>query len=841
MSVSPRQPRLAVIVGNHITGDSRVQKIALAAAYAGWEVLLLGRSSARKAKSEMGPVRVVRVPIPRREVKRRFRFVQRPDEVTRQIQIRELTARIGSTVGRPGLGPALVRTALRTVLRLGTGAYAAKRTVYQWQERRWRERRPDGDWRIDMPSLLDLDAAFGPVIEKFRPDVIHANDITMIGVAARSAARLRNRGWTCRWLYDAHEYVRGVDWRSALRSSAYHALEKEYIGQADAVVTVSPELAAILEDAYRLEETPLVVRNAPVRSVIGATIERAGLREVCGLASDVPLLVYAGWIDAQRGLDTAVTGLARLPGVHLALVVGKRTPALEQLLELGDELGVGDRIHVVPYVPQAQVPDFLASADLGLICFRKTPNCEVSLPTKLPEYLHAGLPVVTSDVATVTKFVEATGVGEVFTATDPATFATAVAAALDRRADLAARITPDLLDELSWEHQSAGLLGLYRKLSGKKPRIAVGNPTWQVRERDKGTSENPWTALDDSTPIRLGLGPANYAGQLATFAQAISKERRDVSMEVFMAKAATSTFDYPADVTFGPGRYGQVAFQVEQVGRIAGRYTHLLADAFLPVLGHLNGDHIGADLPALRRAQIQVALLAHGSEIRHPGRHMERHPTSLFRAAPEGFVERMTKTAERNARTAAESGLPCFVTTPDLLDDLPQAVWVPLVVDVDAWACPEPVLERARPIVLHAPSKRWTKGTGDIVPILEELHERKVIEFRLAEKVNWSQMREQVWEADIVVDQFAIGAYGTFACEAMSAGKPVIAYLSDGVADALGEHPIVNAVPATLAETVERLLDDRDAGAELGRRSAAFARAVHGGTQTVSALKEFLQ
>ncbi|GAA3317058.1 hypothetical protein [Nonomuraea dietziae] len=43
MSSPAARPRLAVIVGNAITGDSRVQKTALAAARDGWEVTLVGR------------------------------------------------------------------------------------------------------------------------------------------------------------------------------------------------------------------------------------------------------------------------------------------------------------------------------------------------------------------------------------------------------------------------------------------------------------------------------------------------------------------------------------------------------------------------------------------------------------------------------------------------------------------------------------------------------------------------------------------------------------------------------------------------------------------------------
>ncbi|CAM5669585.1 Glycosyltransferase involved in cell wall bisynthesis OS=Streptomyces microflavus OX=1919 GN=Smic_23960 PE=4 SV=1 [Streptomyces microflavus] len=57
-----KRPELAVIVANGITGDSRVQKTALAAARAGWDVTLIGRSTCKKREQAwFGPVKVIRV------------------------------------------------------------------------------------------------------------------------------------------------------------------------------------------------------------------------------------------------------------------------------------------------------------------------------------------------------------------------------------------------------------------------------------------------------------------------------------------------------------------------------------------------------------------------------------------------------------------------------------------------------------------------------------------------------------------------------------------------------------------------------------------------------------
>ncbi|MER6910890.1 glycosyltransferase [Streptomyces sp. NPDC000594] len=881
MAPAPR-PTLAVVVANGITGDSRVQKTALAAAHAGWEVTLVGRAGGKKPEhSWLGPVRVVRLPVGNRMERlvnaRRSRGGPRArltqwgirdraalDQIrdAHRVWVREQTTRIGYLGASPLTAP------LRIWVRARRAAHRLRVRAYRWEQRR-KAPRTSGDWRRDHPTLLDLDLAFGPFIEELAPDVIHANDITTIHTAARAAARLRARGSRCAWLYDAHEYIAGIAWdRPALRS-ALPAVEREYIHRADAVVTVSADLARLLHRDHRLPEVPAVVRNTPVRAAVGGFAGRVCVRAACGLAPDVPLMVYAGWIAPDRGLATVVEALTELPGHHLALVAGRRSAGLTALRVRAEELGVRHRVHVLPYVPPHQVPDYLSGADLGLIPFHRLPNTENSLPTKAGEYLHARLPIVTSDTRATAAFVLDRGVGEVFTAEDPASFAAAVRRADAHREALRARISDALLTELSWEHETGTLLTLYTRISGRTPGAPLPRPSWDTEERraavphrptalsapgtDAGAGvpaeappgapdapERDWRPLGP-TRVRLGLAPANYAGQLAAFAAAVTRRHTDVSAEVVKHRTAPEKHDYPADVYIDGAALRNLDVQLELVHRTVRRYTHLLADAFRPVFGPLNGVSVEGDLAALAHAGIKVALLAHGSEVRDPARHRARIPHSLFRDAPDGYENSLTAQSVRNRRIAAEAGLPVFVTTPDLLLDLPMAVWAPLVVDTAAWACDRPVMERPRPLVVHAPSARWSKGTDRVLPLLDSLHERRIIDFRLLEGVPRARVAELVRSADLVIDQFAIGTYGTFACEGMAAGRPVIAHMDEETVAVCGVRPpIVDATPDTLGTVLERLLDDRAAAARIGTECAAFARAHHDGTATAAALAPFL-
>ena len=57
------------------------------------------------------------------------------------------------------------------------------------------------------PEAIDIEIAFGDLIDRLEPDVVHAHDMHVIGVAARAAGRAKLRGKHLKVVYDAHEYV----------------------------------------------------------------------------------------------------------------------------------------------------------------------------------------------------------------------------------------------------------------------------------------------------------------------------------------------------------------------------------------------------------------------------------------------------------------------------------------------------------------------------------------------------------------------------------------------------------------------------------------------------------
>ncbi len=448
--------RVVMLVDNAVEGDSRVQKAARSAADAGWDVTLIGCAhvdAERRWRLGDAEVRVLPLAAPRAT----------PPTVSGLRDVSGLRARLVARGGLP----------LRA-------ARLARRPVEHAEVRYWQARLGDGAWRRLEPGLWDYERVAGPVVDALRSDLIHAHDFRMLGVAARAVQRARADGRDVKLVWDAHEWLPGARPRrdNARWLPAHLGYVREYVGHADAVVTVSDTLADLLVRDHALPDRPTVVLNAPVTAALEPTaseptapepadLPAPDLRKRCGLSPDTPLLVYSGAMAVQRGVDTVVEALPLLPGVHLALVVADPAAAyVRRVVVRAARHGVGDRVHMLPYVPHRQLVAFLATADIGLIPLHHWPNHEIALITKFFEYAHARLPIVVSDVRTMAETVRATGQGEVFRARDAADLARAVRAVLADptryRAAYEGEDSP--LPGWTWEAQAEHLDALYRRL-----------------------------------------------------------------------------------------------------------------------------------------------------------------------------------------------------------------------------------------------------------------------------------------------------------------------------------------------------------------------------------------
>ncbi|WP_189351080.1 glycosyltransferase family 4 protein [Zhihengliuella salsuginis] len=512
---------MAMLVGNLVVGDSRVLKAAESAAQAGYRVTIVGeRNRTVTSFSAHDDIPIYRISMP---FERTIRWQQentygsrsnawRTPLLADMLQGHAVDSAAVARQHREVLPPlngsaAWTRIPVRLATRLGhrTGASASRaaRNLLDAGSEKW----PNAVGRIRenastfgekyrevWPQIEDYEEGFLRALVALDPDLVHVHDRHPMAAADTYASWRAVQGRPVRWVYDAHEWLPGVDFSGGSQPrSAWLAAERDLIQRADAVITVSDELAERMMKRHHLAQRPSVVVNAPSagRHPMDPA-DRCTLRAECGLDESTPLLVYVGKLSESRGIFDAVAALPLLPGTHLAFVANKDPKLRGRLREVAAELGVAHRVHIHDYVPARNVTWYVASATAGLSPLHPTTAHEAALPTKIREYIQSGLPVVVSDLAAQASFVRGHGLGTVHRPGDAEDLAHAIRTVLDDVDRFAERLTETFARAHTWEGSEPVL---HRVWAGLRPA-----PDRVPDTADRHSNPSKWLVVGPVTP-----------------------------------------------------------------------------------------------------------------------------------------------------------------------------------------------------------------------------------------------------------------------------------------------------------------------------------------------------
>ena len=384
----------------------------------------------------------------------------------------------------------------------------------------------------------------------------------------------------------------------------------------------------------------------------------------------------------------------------------------------------------------------------------------------------------------------------------------------------------------------------YRSLPG--PVRSVGETV--LRRRAEGETR-ALTPFPDE-PTRLLIGPLNTAGQAHRWATAANLLPGVAAKSLNVERRSTGvTYGYETDWFLSQAAQlrGLRPYQEAVLD-----LTHVLVESGRAILDQPLDRTTVDDIPRLREHGVAVAMLLHGSEMRDLHRHAETYPHSPFRQEWDERWHRMQATVERTRAVVEQFDGPVFVPTHDMLDFVPGATLLPIVVDVDRFTVGPAdgavaVLERERPVVLHAPTNPRLKGTEAVERVLHRLEGDGLVTYRKLQGIPNHQMPGFLHEADIVIDQIVLGNAATLTAEATAAGRLVLGHLSPTVRkrmtafDPDGQAPpVVEADPDTLEDVLRQILGDRSTYQELAARGPAWSRRNHGNCPAAAALTHFL-
>ena len=338
------------------------------------------------------------------------------------------------------------------------------------------------------------------------------------------------------------------------------------------------------------------------------------------------------------------------------------------------------------------------------------------------------------------------------------------------------------------------------------------------------------------------IGPTNSANQGTLWSKELSA--LGFLSQSLRITSESSNIWFASNLTLTRDEWIKFEKRQELADLVATSKDVVLFESLRPLFRLLNArdgrNQILEDFELLDLMGKKYGVVFHGSDIRDTEAHAKRSSFSPFHKESEELTKLQERTAANQALLPLlrEKKIPIFVTTQDLLLDVPDAHWLPVTIDFDRFhqvAVESPIFpnpdEKLR--VLFLPSRSWLKSAEVIEPVLLKLRDEGLISYHsylgAGQSLEHSEVPAAMAQADLVIDQF-LGVIGVFPIEALAAGRLVMSYVP---AEA-GEVPIINVTPETLESEIRRVAATRPHP----RAGVEYAKQWHDGRESVLALAE---
>lgn len=235
------------------------------------------------------------------------------------------------------------------------------------------------------------------VLHYRKVDISHCNDLNALPVGVM--IKLMNR--RCRVIYDAHEYeINDIPHQSKASIKMRYLLERFLIRFADEVITVSDSIAQAYADMYHIPKPHLVLNCPPYQSQSKQNL----FREHLNIGREQTIFLYQGGLGRGRGIEILLRAFDAMEDNQNVLVCMGYGPLEDEIKQKAD---VSENIFFHPAVSPEHLLQYTASADFGILFYED--NClnhRYCSPNKMFEYLMAGVPVITSNLVEMQRFVE---------------------------------------------------------------------------------------------------------------------------------------------------------------------------------------------------------------------------------------------------------------------------------------------------------------------------------------------------------------------------------------------------------------------------------------------------
>lgn len=263
-------------------------------------------------------------------------------------------------------------------------------------------------------------------------------------------------------VYDSHEYFTETPElvNRKFVQGVWKTIERMIFPRLKDVITVNDSIAGMFFEHYGIKVN--VVRNIPAKpEILTSSISTPDL------AGRLPVILLQGaGINIQRGAEELVEAMQFVDNARLLIIGGG--DVVEQLKHNAKVLQLEEKITFLPKMPYEKLGQYTAQASIGLTLDKDTNiNYRYSLPNKLFDYIHAGVPVLASPLVEVKKIVDTWQVGETISSHEPKAIATKINEMLSDRQklDFYRENCRKAAEILNWENEKKVLIQIIEKYS----------------------------------------------------------------------------------------------------------------------------------------------------------------------------------------------------------------------------------------------------------------------------------------------------------------------------------------------------------------------------------------
>lgn len=234
-------------------------------------------------------------------------------------------------------------------------------------------------------------------------DLIYANDLDTLA-PCYFVSKVKNT----RLIYDTHELFTEVPELTSRPKiqNIWLKIESSIFPRLKQVITVNDSIAKIYRQKYNVAVS--TVRNVPEYDK--ENISRNTRKELNIREEDFILIIQGSGLNKDRGIEEAVSAMQHCSDCVLLLVGdGDVIPKAKKMVA---EKKMESKVRFIPRRPYKELMRITRLADLGLLLDKNTSlNQGLALPNKLFDYIHAGIPILSTNLSEISKIIKQYEVG----------------------------------------------------------------------------------------------------------------------------------------------------------------------------------------------------------------------------------------------------------------------------------------------------------------------------------------------------------------------------------------------------------------------------------------------